>query len=440
MTPALKTKLAEGRQLRAKTPRAEHGRWTPPANRRDPLALLAESNRGRLPELLPLRGKRMAASPFAFYRGSAIIMAADLASTPATGLRVHACGDCHLMNFGGFGTPERNLIFDINDFDESLPAPWEWDLKRLAASFAVASRQFGFSRSSTREIAATAVRSYRERMQEFAEMRSIDVWYTRITAERLIALSGGKRDRRQREAVVESIRRRSTKELLPKIVVRTKQGFRIKDRSPLIEHLSPRHPTLRAMRATIEHYLQTLAEDRRVLIDRYRPVDITRRVVGVGSVGLRGFMILMEALPGDFLLLQVKEARASVLAPYTIKSPYPNEGQRVVAGQRLVQAASDIFLGWGADPQGRHYYFRQVRDMKLSPVVEDLGERQFGEYASLCGWVLARAHARTGDAPRISGYLGDSGRMDDALAGFALDYERQNEKDYDAFVRSRKRI
>jgi uncharacterized protein (DUF2252 family) len=440
MTPALKSKLAEGRLLRAKTPRAEHGRWTPPANRRDPVDLLAESNRGRLPNLLPIRHERMAESPFAFYRGSALLMAADLAQTPASGLRVHACGDCHLMNFGGFATPERNLIFDINDFDESLPGPWEWDVKRLAASFAVASRQFGFSRSISRDIAATAVRSYRERMHEFAAMRSVDVWYTRITAERLIALSPGKQDRRQREAVVESLRNRSTHAMLPKTIVRTKQGFRIKNQPPLVEQLPPRHPTLAAVRKTFAHYVQTLPDERRVLIDRYRAVDIARRVVGVGSVGLRGFMILMEAGPDDVLLLQVKEARPSVLEPYAGKSPWPNEGQRVVSSQRLIQAASDIFLGWGTDPSGRHFYFRQLRDMKLSPVVDDLGERQIDEYASLCGWVLARAHARTGDAPHIAGYLGNSGRFDDAVARFALDYEKQNEKDYDSFVRSRKRI
>jgi uncharacterized protein (DUF2252 family) len=277
-------------------------------------------------------------------------------------------------------------------------------------------------------------------MREFATMRSVDVWYTRITAERLIALSAGKQDRRQREAVVKSLRSRSTSALLPKTLVKTKQGIRIKNQPPLVEQLPPGHPALASVRKTLAHYLQTLPEDRRVLIDRYRAVDFARRVVGVGSVGLRGFMILMEARPEDVLLLQVKEVRPSVLEPYAGKSPWPNEGQRVVTSQRLVQAASDIFLGWGADPQGRHYYFRQLRDMKLSAVVDDLGERQLGEYASLCGWVLARAHARTGDAPRIAGYLGSGGRFDDAVARFALEYEKQNEQDYDSFVRSRKRI
>jgi uncharacterized protein (DUF2252 family) len=429
---------AAGKALRDATPRAAHGGWKPPKDRRDPIELLQESNEGRISALIPIRFGRMSQSPFAFYRGAAAVMAADLASTPKSGLRVQACGDAHLMNFGGFATPERNIFFDINDFDETLPAPWEWDVKRLAASIVIAARHLDFLDSDAAKAATESVCSYRERMANYASMRALDVWYDRIDLERVLkVLPSGAEVERVRQRVEQARRRSLPDSLFPKLVEHYGSAPRIKDVPPLIFHPTDEQaPGVTSGYAdALARYRKSLPEHVRTLFDRFRLFDFAIKVVGVGSVGTYCALGLFMAADNDPIFLQVKEARRSVLEPYAGGSVHKNHGERVVAGQRLMQSASDIFLGWTRGLNGRDYYFRQLRDAKISAILEDWDLATLKEFGKLCAWALARAHARSGDPAKIAGYMGSNTTFDDAVCEFAAEYADQNLRDYRGFVK-----
>jgi uncharacterized protein (DUF2252 family) len=424
-----------GRALRKLVPRASHAGWDP-AGRADPLALLAASNRGRLPDLVPIREDRMAASPFGFLRGAPGVMAHDLASTPSTGLTVQACGDAHLLNFGLFATPERNLVFGLNDFDETLPAPFEWDVKRLATSFVVAARSVGIDPADGRQAAQAAVRVYREQLARYAGMRLLEVWYSRVDAAAIVALSRGRRRRRVAERL-DRAQHHTNLDALPRLTEPAEGGRRrfVED-PPLLAHVPECHDDW--VEEVLAGYRASLPEERRQLLGRFRVQDAARKVVGVGSVGTRCYLLLLlgDDRHDDPLLLQVKQASASVLEPYAGPSRHRHPGQRVVNGQHLLQTASDIFLGWTGDGTA-HYYVRQLWDMKGSVDLEQLDPADLVPYGRLCGWVLARAHARSGDAAAISGYLGAGDRFDRAVADFAEAYADQTEADHAAFVRAR---
>jgi len=430
---------AAGKALRDRTPRDAHGGWKPHKDRRDPIELLHESNEGRMPELIPIRFGRMAQSPFAFYRGSAAIMAADLASTPTSGVRVQACGDAHLLNFGGFATPERNIFFDINDFDETLPAPWEWDVKRLAASIVIAAHHINLPDSEAAKAATDSACSYRERMADYASMRALDVWYDRIDLDRVLKLlPTGAEVERVKQRIEQARRKSAPESLFPKLVEHYGSAPRIKDEPPLIFHPTDEQaPGLKSGYAeALEGYRNSLPEHVRTLFDRFHLFDLAIKVVGVGSVGTYCALGLFMAADDDPIFLQVKEARKSVLEPYAGKSLHKNQGERVVAGQRLMQSASDIFLGWTRAPIGRDYYFRQLRDAKVSPILEDWDVATLREYGKMCAWALARAHARSGDPARIAGYMGSNTAFDDAVCEFAVEYADQSLRDYRAFVKA----
>jgi len=430
---------AEGKALRNTAPRAAHGEWKAPRDRRDPIDVLIESNTGRVPELVPIRFGRMLQSPFAFYRGAAAIMAMDLASTPRSGLTVQACGDAHLMNFGGFATPERNVVFDINDFDETLPGPWEWDLKRLAASVVIAARYLRLTETESARAAIATVRSYREHMADYSSARALDIWYDRINIERLLGEIESDELRELGKKRLEQARQKSTPELLfPKLVEHHGTLPRIHDDPPLIFHpTAEQAPGLESgYREGIAGYRASLSEHVRVLFDRFHFADLAFKVVGVGSVGTRCMIALFMAADDDPLFLQIKEAKASVLEPYAGKSAHSNHGERVVVGQRLMQSASDFFLGWAKGVRGGDFYVRQLRDTKISPLIEDWDVDILRSYGRFCGWALARAHARSGDAARIAGYMGSSESFDDAISEFAMEYADQNQSDYRAFVKA----
>jgi uncharacterized protein (DUF2252 family) len=422
-------RLAAGKKLREKASRSSHAGWMAPRNR-DPIALLKKSDRGRLLALLPIRYERMRQSPFAFFRGAAALMAADLAATPLSGIRVQACGDCHVGNFGGFGTPERRLVFDIDDFDETLPAPWEWDVKRLAASIVLAMRQASFGERHCSEAVRTSVESYRKHMHEYAEMKALEVWYSHLSAELFIQKAETPEARKRWKKLEAKAMRVAPSHEFPKITAKRDGRPRIIDHSPLIDH--PRQMTAigNYVRQMFRRYRVTLSEERRVVLDRYELIDVARKVVGIGSVGTRCAVALLMAGPHDPLLLQFKEARESVLAPYAGKSRYANQGERVVIGQRMLQSASDVLLGWTSDGRGHDFYFRQLRDMRMKIDVEAMSKQDWFEYVALCGWVLARGHARTGDAARIAGYLGNNEVFDEAITRFAIAYADQTELDY----------
>src|SRR5215218_9646093 len=425
---------AAGRAFRDRLPRSRHGKWKRPSDRPDPIDILRASDADRLAELVPIRYGRMLASPFAFYRGTAGVMAADLAKTPTTGHKVQVCGDCHLMNFGGFATPERNVIFDINDFDETLPAPWEWDVKRLVASFVLAARSIGLSDGKGRAAAETCARSYRERLRRFAASPPLSVWYARLTSEDLIA--GLPRSARGpvRARVDKALKRPGSEMDFPKLAGAAGGRAAIREAPPLIFHPEgSRAPEFaEVLDRVFGAYRGTLPDDRRGLLDRYRVVDAAIKVVGIGSVGRRCWIALLVSASGDPLFLQFKEAVGSVLEPHAGKSPYPHHGERVVMGQRLLQPASDLFLGWVTAPTGKHFYVRQLRDAKIKPLVEAFDGDLLGLYAGACGAVLARAHAKAGEVSEIGGYLGTGGQFDDALGAFALAYADQAERDYAA--------
>jgi uncharacterized protein (DUF2252 family) len=429
---------AQGKALRDAVPRESHAGWKAPNKRRDPIDILVESNEGRIADLVPIRFGRMMQSPFTFYRGSATIMAADLATTPQSGLRVQACGDAHLLNFGGFATPERQIVFDINDLDETLPAPWEWDVKRLTASVVIAGRYLRLGETEAARAAEATVRSYREHMADYSSKRALEVWYETISVDNVMDMV----DERRREIIkkrIETAEEKSSPEFVfPKLVEHRGVEPRFKNDPPLIFHpsaeLAPGLAT--GFREPLERYRESLPDHVRVLFDRYRLCDLAMKVVGIGSVGTACTVGLFIAAEDDPLFLQVKEARASVLEPYAGKSVYKNHGQRVVCGQRLMQSATDIFLGWTKGLDGRDRYVRQLRDVKISAIIEDWDEDMLQEYGKLCGWALAKAHARSGDAAKIAGYMGSSAVFDDAISEFAVEYADQNERDYRAFIRA----
>ena len=430
---------AAGKALREKCPRASHAAWKPPHDRPDPVRVVLKTDEGRLPDLLPLRHGRMMLSPFTFYRGSAFAMAQDLASTPSTGIRVQCGGDSHLVNFRCLGTPERNVIFAINDLDETLPAPWEWDLKRLAASIVVACRDNGLSESVAEDAVLTCVRSYREHMAEFSEMKVLDLWYFAIDANMLISdikdpALRGRAIRRLAKA-----RESSTSEgLFPKLVDDADGLTHFKDQLPAIFHAEGHTAGAihRDVKEAFDQYRETMLPSHRMLLDHYETVDAAIKVVGVGSVGTACFVILLMARGKDPLILQIKEARGSVLESFAGKSVYPNHGQRVVTGIRLMQPSSDIFLGWTEGRRGRHFYVRQLRDVKIKFAVETFGKTEMDLFVDWCGQSLALSHARSGEPAVISGYLGKSDTFDKAIAAFSRDYADQNESDHAALKRA----
>jgi uncharacterized protein (DUF2252 family) len=432
---------SRGRERRRLVPRLSHALWAPAEDRPDPVAILEEQARTRVPDLVPIRHGRMAASPFAYFRGAAGAMAWDLAHTPTTDIRVQACGDAHLLNFGVFAAPDRRLVFDVNDFDETLPAPFEWDVKRLAASFAIAARDNGFPDRDARTAARLAVRSYRTEMANYAAMRFLKVWYSRIDIDEVSRLSAALEPKeavqRRRQDIAKARRRTSLKAFL-KMCDQVEGQYRIRPAHPAIVRFPIElYPgVLAELRSAVPRYRDTLAEDRREVLRRYYFGDFARKVVGVGSVGLEAFvMLLLGDREDEPLFLQLKEAQESVLAPFAGKSEYRHQGERVVRGQRLTQAAADPFLGWTSSGEAtgtpvKEYYVRQLRDMKGSMSVPLMDPLQFGFYGRLCGWALARAHARTARATVISGYLGRNEDFDHAIADFAIAYADQNEKDY----------
>ncbi|MFY9802865.1 MAG: DUF2252 domain-containing protein [Candidatus Acidiferrales bacterium] len=434
--PSVEERMAQGKALRDRVPRTAHGKWKPPANRPDPVATLKASDRGRLQELLPIRYGRMIQSPFAFFRGAASVMAADLAETPKTGLRVQACGDCHLLNFGGYGSPERQLVFDINDFDETLPAPWEWDVKRLAASVVLAGRQIGARDRICSDGALATVASYRTHMRDYARMTALNTWYSHLDADVFIKEAKTADDKKFWRQVEKSAKLQTAEHIFPKMTEVVRGRRRIVDRPPLVYHPRNFSQIDDHVRAMFHRYRQTLPDERRVILDRYQIVDIARKIVGVGSVGTRCAVALLMAGENDALFLQFKEALPSVLEAYAGKNRYQNHGERVVTGQRMLQASSDVFLGWTRDDDGHDYYFRQLRDMKMSIDVGKLNLDELLEYVEVCGWALARAHARTGDAARIGGYLGRKDIFDEAVEKFATEYADQTERDHQELVKA----
>ncbi|WP_026413455.1 DUF2252 domain-containing protein [Actinomadura oligospora] len=421
-----------GKALRKRVKRSAHAEWEPLAHRRDPTAVIFAQDESRLRDLVPIRHERMAAGPFPFLRGAAAVMAGDLATTPSTGLTVQACGDAHLMNFGFYASPERILVFDVNDFDETLPGPWEWDVKRLVASFAVAARDQGFGDGVARDVARRAATSYRERMLDLAGRTNLDVYYTMTTAEDVYARITRKGARRRARKLIDHTRGRDNLQAVEKLTRRDGDALRIVDQPPLLEHTGA-FEAADIVDRSLDEYARSLRDDAGFLLREYRYMDAARKVVGVGSVGTRCFVVVLQGRDArDPLVLQLKEAGRSVLEPYLSPSAYRNQGRRVVAGQRLLQSVSDVFLGWSAD--GPHdYYWRQLRDMKGSVDITDMNEYGLGLYARLCGGTLAVAHANTGPRIRIAGYLGRSDAFDQAVADFAMAYADQNDRDHAAF-------
>jgi len=430
---------AAGKALRTTCPRNAHAVWKAPSDRRDAVELVLEAEKGRLPDLLPLRHGRMVRSAFTFYRGSALTMAADLASTPSTGVRVHCCGDAHLCNFGGFATPERRVIFSINDLDETLPAPWEWDVKRLAASFVVACRDNGLKDAVAKDVVMTCVRTYRESMAEFSQMKTLELWYQSMGADELVT---GIKDPELRTRGIKRLQKERAKsvaeDIFPKLVEHKGEMHVIKDQLPAIFHaeFSPPGDIHKVILDTIAGYRATLPPAYQSVLDRYELRDAAIKVVGIGSVGTACWVFLFMAGEDDPLFLQVKEARASVLEPYAGASVFPNHGERVVNGYRLMQPASDMFLGWSEAANGRHFFIRQLRDIKISIRVETFGRAEMDLYATWCGRALALSHARSGNSAMLSGYMGKSDAFDRAIASFSMAYADQNESDHAALERA----
>ena len=488
--PSVEDRKARGLEARDQTPPSSHTRWRPAADRPDPVALLEKQDFTREPDLVPVRHGRMMVSPFTFYRGAAAIMAADLAATPVAGLEAQLCGDAHLSNFGAFASPERRLLFDLNDFDETLPGPFEYDVKRMAASFTIAARNNGFSKADTRAATLASVRAYREAMADFAQMGTMDIWYASLDEDELrasiratVAGTAGqekaakkaeqadkrakapkkaekqtakqeKADRQQEKAAKAAAKRaaktaakahtRDSLQALSKLGELVDGTYRIVSQPPIVVPLRDLAATYglapaeadRVVRDQFRAYRETLEDDRRKLLERFQIVDAARKVVGVGSVGTRAFIALLQGRDAqDPLFLQVKEATASVLEPYVGKSRYRQHGERVVQGQRMMQAASDIYLGWtkGLDVR-RHFYWRQLRDMKGSALVEAMIPLALTFYAGICGWTLARAHARSGDPIAMAAYLGETDAFDKSITDFSERYADQNEQDYQEFV------
>ncbi|MGO4784149.1 DUF2252 domain-containing protein [Cryobacterium sp. W22_MBD10_FK3] len=451
-------RAARGKAARAQTPLNSHRGWTPAEDRPDPVALLEEQNRTRVPDLVPVRHGRMMASPFTFYRGAAKIMATDLKDTPRAGLTVQLCGDAHLSNFGVFASPERLLLFDLNDFDETLPGPFEYDVLRMTASFTIAARNNGFSSADIRQVTLEAVRSYREAMIQFSGMGTMEIWYARMSEEELVAAidvaratQKGKVAKKTSKALAKNALRTAAKartkdslQALAKLAEFVDGHYRIISQPPIVIPVRELGETFglsadeteAAVREQLQSYRRNLQDDRRQLLERFEVVDVAHKVVGVGSVGNRAFIALLQGRDEqDPLFLQVKEATASVLEDHLPPSVYEQPGERVVQGQRMMQAASDIFLGWTKGVQAdRYLYWRQLRDMKGSAVVEAMVPMGMTFYAHACGWTLARAHARSGDPIAIAAYLGASDKFDRAITDFANRYADQNDTDYQAFL------
>jgi len=434
--PRYEERIEMGRALREKVLRQAHADFQVSSRDRDPISILEESNQGRISDLIPIRYGRMLADPFAFLRGSAALMAYDLSRTPVSGIHVQACGDCHLANFGLFATPERNLVFDLNDFDETLPAPWEWDIKRLAASVVVAGRSLGISDSACEKAVFTLAETYRTQLRKYAKMRVLDVWYSRLDEYTLIQAAPDAEAREHRKRVAAKARASVTEYLFPKITIEKDGRRHIVDNPPLIFHM-PKHSDGKELLMSLEaEYQKSLPTHLVKLFEHYHFEDYAFKVVGVGSVGTRCYVILYLAESDDPLLLQVKEARSSVLEAYAGKSKFGHHGQRIVIGQRLMQSASDMFLGWMTGSDGTHYYLRQLRDMKYSAQLDTLDPQKLNRYAEVCGWALARSHAKGGDAAMISGYLGKSDAFVKALTKFSLAYADQTERDYHTLNKS----
>ncbi|HEX4463091.1 MAG TPA: DUF2252 domain-containing protein [Solirubrobacterales bacterium] len=433
-----------GKAARAKAPRSSHGEWKPAADRADPVGLLEGQATSRVGQLVPLRYARMLVSPFTFYRGAAAVMAADLAATPRSGFDVQLCGDAHLSNFGAYASPDRELVFDVNDFDETLPGPWEWDVMRLAASLSVAGRERGFKRRERLDIVAAMSAEYRAAMRRMAELGNLEVWYTKMDVEAIARgweSAAGEKEAATFRRNLEKTRAKDRMRALSKLTREVDGELRLVSEPPLIvpvdELVDEGADVEAAIQKIIADYRDTLPEDRRVLLDGYRFVDAALKVVGVGSVGTRAFVVLMLGRDsGDPLFLQAKEAQRSVLEPYAEQCVFENQGERVVQGQRLTQAASDILLGWvkatGIDGKQRDFYVRQLWDQKGSAKVENMTPSALTTYAEICGTTLAHAHARSGDRIAIAAYLGKSDTFDKAIAGFAETYAEQNERDYEA--------
>ena len=445
-TPA--ERRVRGKAARAEVPRESHAEWQPPADRPDPVALLESQGAARVPDLVPVRYGRMMETPFTYYRGAALPMASDLARTPASGLIVQACGDAHLSNFGLFGSPERKLLFDVNDFDETLPAPWEWDVKRLAASLEVAARENGFSDKDRRKIVLASAARYRQVMRQLSGEGNLDVWYTQVDMDEFRARFDGLLRERQRKLLDKGLAKARTRDSMQELdkLTRIEDGQpRIISEPPvivplrdLLGELAGAVDIAKELKDLIAQYRRTLQPDRRVLLEQYEFTDIARKVVGVGSVGTRCWIVLLLGRDEtDPLFLQVKEAEESVLARFAGASKYHNQGERVVNGQRLMQAASDIFLGWqrftGLDGKSRDFYVRQLRDWKFSVDIAAMIPRGLRLYGELCGLTLARAHARSGDEIAIAAYLGGSDVFENAIADFSAAYADQNERDFKAF-------
>jgi uncharacterized protein (DUF2252 family) len=432
--PSIEERLATGKRLRARVPHAAHAEYKPPAGR-DPIAILEAQAKTRLPDLVPIRHARMLTSPFAFLRGAAAVMIRDIAAAPVTGLTVQACGDMHVSNFGVFASAERNLIFGINDFDETLPGAWEWDVKRLVASAVVCGRFLGFDKADCDAAARSVVRAYRERMREYARMGYLELWYSRIAEQDILGVVS-RRARKRFKRIAAKARSRTHMQVFDKMTGRVGGQPRILEDAPLITREKKSQAGLTILEALdrfLRCYTDSLNLDRRQLLARYRILDVARKVVGVGSVGTRCWIILLQGTSQeDPLFLQFKEAQESVLAPYASpKTSYENQGRRVVAGQRLIQGAPDILLGWG-EVSGIQFYVRQMRDMKGGVEFEPGNNPNFVEYCGLCGWALALAHAKSGDAAMIAGYCGKSEALDEAMAAFGRAYAKQTERDHEA--------
>jgi uncharacterized protein (DUF2252 family) len=438
-TLRVEERLAKGKALRDVAARKAQAEWKPPANRADPIDLLIENSKGRVEALLPIRYGRMMVSPFTFYRGAAAIMAYDLSHTPSTGQTLLACGDCHLLNFGGFATAEKKLIFDINDFDEVSLAPWEWDVKRLVASFVIAGQSNGFNSIDCQEAAWLAAQGYRQRMAEYTQMPTLQVWNDSFDLEAIIQSMPDKENKRLYTKKMVSANEQSIHEKeFAKLAFTSGDTPRIVDHPPLIFHYGDQRDKelMKVAISSLKGYKKSLSLGIRLLLDRFAVVDVAFKVVGVGSVGTVCGIILLMSGKGDPLFLQFKQARRSVLEPYCGASPWDHSGKRVVMGQRAVQAASDIFLGWmtGSGNLKLQLYLRQLSDAKIKPVIEIMSPTNFKNYAGLCGRVLARAHARTGDPAVLTGYMGKSTAFEDMLADFGIGYAEQNERDHAALL------
>ena len=455
--PTVDERKARGKSLRTQAEPSSHSGWKPDADRPDPVSLLEEQDSSREQDLVPVRHGRMMVSPFTFYRGAAKIMAADLRTTPRAGLDVQLCGDAHLSNFGMFASPERSLLFDVNDFDETLPGPFEYDVKRMSASFTIAGRNNGFTKADTRALTLASARAYRESMAKFAKMGTMDVWYAHLSEAELLAAiqdlsrnedgktkKAAKKGEKKAQAIVAKARTRDSLHALSKLAELVDGRYRIISQPPIVIPLRDLPATAEMSPDEVRHvieeqfraYRSTLQNDRRHLLERFQIIDVARKVVGVGSVGTRAYIALLQGRDQqDPLFLQVKEATASVLEDHLPKSRFKQPGERVVQGQRLMQAASDIYLGWtkGA-AEDRHFYWRQLRDMKASVVVEAMRPANLEFYAGACGWTLARAHARSGDPVAIAAYLGKRDDFDRSIADFSERYADQNDRDYEAFT------